>query len=298
MIRAKRQSLDRALFNSYQAAEISPVAEPQLRHRALMNPNQLKPDYDDKILSTGYENNYKPGDVFIWHRRQANMTIDSHWLIYLQDLTELAYFKGDVRKCNYYVEWLNENGEKLGRWFAIRGPVETSINAVQKEGNSIDIPNHTLHILLPKDDETIKYFKRYGKFYVTGVDEVTDKVCWRVEATDTMSMPGIIELTAKEYYANETEDSNGIVGSLLAKPGEPDGIQNLIEGVEFIRPKKSYVYSYVGEQEGKWTVKAKSPVDYTVNGKDITITWPKTYGGEITLTYGDSSRIITVESLF
>ena len=119
MIRAKRQSLDRALFNSYQAAEISPVAEPQLRHRALMNPNQLKPDYDDKILSVVYEDNYKPGDVFIWHRRQANMTIDSHWLIYLQDLTELAYFKGDVRKCNYYVRWLDENNQEHGRWIAV-----------------------------------------------------------------------------------------------------------------------------------------------------------------------------------
>ena len=69
MIRAKRQTLDRALYNSYQSAEISPVDNPKLRHRALINPNQTKPDYDDKILTTGYENNYKPGDVFIWHRR-------------------------------------------------------------------------------------------------------------------------------------------------------------------------------------------------------------------------------------
>jgi hypothetical protein len=64
MIDAKRKSLDRALFNSYQAAEISPVGAPYMRQRALMNPNILKPDYDDKILSVGYEHNYKPGDVF------------------------------------------------------------------------------------------------------------------------------------------------------------------------------------------------------------------------------------------
>jgi hypothetical protein len=42
MIRAKRQSFDRALFNSYQAAEISPVTEPEQRHRALINPNITK----------------------------------------------------------------------------------------------------------------------------------------------------------------------------------------------------------------------------------------------------------------
>lgn len=298
MIRAKRQSLDRALYNSYQAAEISPVNNPEQRHRALMNPNQTKPDYDDKILTVGYEHNYKPGDVFIWHRRQDNMTIDSHWLIYLQDTTELAYFKGDVRKCNYYVRWLNDEKQEVGRWFAIRGPVETKIDYASKEGVSFDTPNHSLSIMLSKDQETIKYFKRYAKFYVTGVDELTDKICWRVEATDTISMPGVLELTAVEYYANESEDSDGLVGSLLVTPSEPEEIQNLIEGESIIRPKKSYVYYYTGSQDAKWIVKSNTPVDYEINGKEIKITWTKTYSGLITLSYGDSSRDIVVESLF
>ena len=298
MIRAKRQSLDRALYNSYQAAEISPVNSPEQRHRALINPNQTKPDYDDKILTIGYEYDYKPGDVFIWHRRQDNVTIDSHWLIYLQDTTELAYFKGDIRKCNYYVKWLNENKEELGRWFAIRGPVETKIDYASKEGLSFDTPNHSLSIMLPKDSETVKYFQRYAKFYVTGVDELTDKICWRVEATDTMSMPGVLELTAVEYYANESEDADGLVGSLIVTPSEPDGIQNLIEGEQFIRPKKSYLYSYKGDQDAQWIVKSKTPVEYSINGKEIAIKWNKTYGGTITLIYGDTSRDIIVESLF
>ena len=63
MIEAKRKTLDRALFNSYQAAEISSVNSPYKRQRALINPNVLKPDYDDKILSVGYEYNYQPGNV-------------------------------------------------------------------------------------------------------------------------------------------------------------------------------------------------------------------------------------------
>jgi hypothetical protein len=31
---------------------------------ALINPNKNKPDYDEKILSVGFEYGYKPGDVF------------------------------------------------------------------------------------------------------------------------------------------------------------------------------------------------------------------------------------------
>ena len=41
MIEAKRKSLDRALFNSYQAAEIVPVGRED-RIRALINPNITK----------------------------------------------------------------------------------------------------------------------------------------------------------------------------------------------------------------------------------------------------------------
>ena len=65
---------------------------------------------------------------------------------------------------------------------------------------------------MPKNEHTIKYFQRYGKFYLQGHD-----TCWRVEATDEYSMPGILEITAVEYYANETEDDvdNGIVGGLI-----------------------------------------------------------------------------------
>ena len=59
MIRDKRRSLDRALWNSYQAAEVIKVdAQNQKPVRALINPNKTKQDYDDKILSTGFEHGF------------------------------------------------------------------------------------------------------------------------------------------------------------------------------------------------------------------------------------------------
>jgi hypothetical protein len=65
---------------------------------------------------------------------------------------------------------------------------------------------------MPKTEEVLKYFSRYNKFYLQG-----DDTCWRVEATDWVSTPGILEVTAVEYYANEDEDNveAGIVGGLI-----------------------------------------------------------------------------------
>jgi hypothetical protein len=78
MIRDKRRSLDSAVWSSYQAAEVVKTdAEDRKPVRALINPNKLKQDYDDKIISIGYEYNFAPGTVFEW------LGTNTHWLIYL-----------------------------------------------------------------------------------------------------------------------------------------------------------------------------------------------------------------------
>jgi hypothetical protein len=170
MIKDKRHSLDKATLYSYQGALVKkfiPSYEPvmddvreALPVRALINPNKLKMDYDDKIISIGFEHGFKSGDVFEW------CNTGTYWLIYLQDLTELAYFRGDIRKCSYEIEWIDEEGAKKKTYAALRGPVETKINYIQKHGISVDNPNYSLNILMPKNNDTLKQFKRYKKFYL------------------------------------------------------------------------------------------------------------------------------------
>ena len=94
MIRDKVKTLDRAVLYSYQAAKVRKI-DSNKTVKALINPNKLKPDYDDKIISIRYDYGFSIGDVFEWENTKT------HWIIYLQDLTELAYFKGDIRKCQY-----------------------------------------------------------------------------------------------------------------------------------------------------------------------------------------------------
>ena len=90
MIRDKRKSLDRALLYSYQGALIKKIGDFEEPIRALINPNKLKQDYDEKIVSVGFEHNFHSGDFFEW------VNTNTYWLIYLQELTELAYFKSNI----------------------------------------------------------------------------------------------------------------------------------------------------------------------------------------------------------
>lgn len=320
MIRDKRHSLDRAVLYSYQGAwvkkqyyDFTPTMEgvkeaPPVR--ALINSNKLKQDYDDKIISVGFEHDFRTGDVFEWCNTK------SYWLIYLQDLTELAYFRGDIRRCRYEIEWRDENDKQCRTYAAIRGPVETKIDYIQKHGISIDNPNFSLHLLMPKNKDTLKKFKRYSKFYLQGTVEGEDQTCWRVEAIDSFSTPGILEINAVEYYANETNDDieNGIVDAFIIKPMDPNPEVNTefqIYGETFIKPKKEYVYYIDGTLSGKWYLSDNTlPIKFeTFEDEEghnaVRIKWTATMSGQFDIWFGDASgplfdykKTIVVESLF
>ena len=299
MIKDKRRTLDHAVWNSYQAAEVQKIGqETNEIFRALINPNKLKPDYDDKVISIGYEYGFKCGDIVKWVGTGTN------WLIYLQDLTETAYFRGDMRKCSYEIAWEDENG-KHSTYAAIRGPVETKINYIQKHQISIDTPNYSLNILMPKNEGTLKYFQRYSKFYLQNSEAGSEKVCWRVEATDWISTPGILEITAVEYYANAVEDDveNGIAGGLIvSQPNLNDAeTEETIVGETFIKPKKTYEYVFNGSAYQEWQVDKKYPVTLVIDPMEpqhVSIKWNSSYCGQFELSYGTYTKTIVVESLF
>lgn len=298
MILSKRKALDEAVWNSYQSAEVvRDDAEYKKPVRCLINPNKLKQDYDDKTLSIGYEYNFKPGDTFEW------LGTNTHWLIYLQDLTELAYFRGDIRKCSYEISWIDEEGNQKTTYAAIRGPVETQINYIQKHSISVDVPNYSLNILMPKNKDTLSYFQRYAKFYLKSQDEGDKLICWRVEAIDSISMPGILEVNAEEYYINDQEDDieNKVVGALIEEPVNPNKGINEIIGDVFIFPKKTYTYYFSGSESGEWAVNSKLPVKIEKIQSDkptVQITWSAGYSGQFDLMYGNYKKTIIVQSLF
>lgn len=299
MIRDKRKTLDRVVLYSYQGAFVKKYYNEEIETldgvreqppvRALINPNKVKQDYDEKIISIGYEHNFKTGDVFEW------CNTNTYWLIYLQDMTELAYFRGEIRRCRYQIKWLDEENKPHSTYAAIRGPVETKIDFIQKHKISVDEPNHSLNILIPKNEDTLKYFKRYTKFYLQN-----DFICWRVEAIDWISTPDILEINATEYYSNEFEDEvdKGLVGSLIIdEPKENDN--DVIVGDNFIKPKRKYTY-YCNNNSSNWKLNPKLPIKYSINEEDnsITLEWKVSYTGQFDLTCDDYTKTIVVESLF
>ena len=109
-------------------------------------------------------------------------------------------------------------GEKTIVFLGESSSIKDGLNGfIQKRGISVDEPNHSLDILMTKTPEALEYFRRYAKFYLKGIGEGDPNTCWRVEAVDGISMEGVLQINAVEYYANETEDDmeNGLVNGLV-----------------------------------------------------------------------------------
>lgn len=298
-IKDKQRSLERALLYAYQGAFVKKYYPKDDKihkaeeKRVLINPNKVKQDYDEKMISAPFDYEYAAGDIVEW------VGTNTYWLIYNQELTELAYFRGCIRRCSYKITW--KDGET---YVAVQGPSENGIETGIKHDISIDSPNYSLKLLVPKSEKTVNYFKRYTKFFLSNtLDE--EKVCWRVEAVDNITTPGIIEVVAKEYYYNNDVDDveNGIIEGLVKEKENPneDLVEETIEGSTFIKPRTSNQYHYTGTAQQDWKIKGGKDLpiktklidDYTIE-----ILWDSSYSGQFTIEYNDFKKTVVVESLF
>lgn len=308
MIKDKWRTFQRTLKYSYQACTVRMVQawfqvleeekEPidpdfnvSQEFRALINPDKTKPDYDDKVISIDYSTDYGPGDVFEW------VGTDSVWIIYTQEKTEDAYYRGAIRRCKHTIKFRKSDGSWCSTWASIRGPIETQINSIQKNQQRIDEPNLSLNILMPRNEETLGFFDRYAEFIFNGR-------CWRVEAPDDISMNNIIEVNAEEYYTNKYTDDveNEMKDGLVILPIDPTPESGII-GQTFIKPRLEEIYK-VNEANGTWKILEKNvPVIICNNGnKSVKIKWDKGTHGQFTLQWskGDKilEKVIVVESLY
>lgn len=300
MIKDKYRTFLRTLKYSYQACDVQKQGETEIR-RALINPNKNSTEYDDKVLSIEYTYNFKPGDIFKW------IGTNTYWLVYLPELTEDAYFRSKIRRCRYEISWIDmdqpQNQRKISTRAYIRGPVETKIDSLQSGEVTMDTPNWSLVILMPKNEATLKHFKRYQRFSFQGL-------VWEVQVVDDISIEGVLEVVALENYKNKVlddPDEEKVTDAFYIAPVVPDeNSQNILIGETFIKPAGSYLYT-LGDginPNGEWSLKQDNyPVKIDkVDDKTIQLEWTLMKSGQFTLMYSVDGntyeKVIVVESLF
>ena len=281
-VQGKLKSMLGALKNSYQAEWVTlneDDEENKSRWRCLINPDKLKEDYDQKEISIQFESNLKEGDVFLWDRT------NTHWIVYLQEYSEEAYFRASIRRCDYQIDI---NGRNY--WIYMRGPVETTIQWNQKHQLYFNDLNYTIIMYIPKNEETSSFFERHKiiKF---------DNHNWKVNAVDRYSQKGIIEVVLGEAFDNDIEDLK-VVPEVI----NPDEATPHISGPRFVKPfDENLSYVIKNASNGKFVVNnSKVKINHaTEQSCDITILTGKSSSFDLIYRIDDNDDIvlpITIES--
>lgn len=295
MQKGKLQSLKKALLYSYQAA--TAILADGREFRCLINKDQLSNDYDNKILSIPFKDiclnkdrigtttmgeeeiGIQPGDIIEWKETAT------HWIVYLQYLEEDAYFRGDLRQCQ-----VAETLDGTQFWAYIRGPKEESVDWQNKDKIYLNNLNYTLEMYVPKTPENLERFKRFNKVKIKGNT-------YEVQATDAVSLKGIIEVYLKEDFNNSIADAASQETS-----EETNGAADLalphIEGQTVVYPyDESLIYTIVGAT-GEWHISNPAIAcirDETNDSVTVDIVTGKS--GEFVLFCGSVCLTVQVQSL-
>lgn len=292
MIENKLKSFHRALLYSYQAAWVHKEGSLEGWVRALINPDKVKFDYDEKIISVDFLHKFQPGSVFEWPKGSG-----TRWIIYKQELSELAYFRGNVRRCQLIEAVDPDTKEKVKVWAAIRGPVETTINTILKSNIAADIPNYSLEIYMPNTEQNRKLFDRYMRFTFAGK-------YWQVQVQDNISTPGIIKIAVLEDYNCKGDEL--LVEVVNPNPDqEPDEYQ--ITGETFVKPLTKQNYQAIAPKKFTWSITLPASnqkeladvLEYQVlDDGSLDVTWTAMVSGSYIVHYGMLEKTVVVESLF
>lgn len=271
----KLNSLRAALKNSYQTHMIKTFLHAAWPALINNNPAGVKADYDKKYISVEYDAQLESGDVF------EDLTDNTHWMIYLPVLTETAYLRAEIVRCRYTLTI-----DDTTYWIYFQGPTETDLRWFQKKGINVNELNLSGTIYIKLNKQTRDFFERFTHIKVDGH-------IWEVQVTDSISVPGVLELEVQEYYDNPIAELPEIVNetsSELAIIGETVVKQDTTVG--YTIPKEAV------KKNVEWQVSGNDRVRLKEIHADGRICEVRIYQGAIgtyTVSYGDMSLDVTID---
>lgn len=313
----KLRSLKKAMLYSYQAA--TAILEDGREFRCLINPDKMKTEYRDKIISIPFEDvrvgdtitftnpdtgevietstpkrptgtmkmteaiepiGMKVGDTFKWKED------GTYWLVYLRYEEERAYFRAEIRNCDAEIEI---NGKKYRGY--LRGPDgDETLWRTKHNISWVDIDYHAI-LYITNNEETKDYFYRFKKL------KINDKP-WEVQIVDAISNQGLIMVALKEDFSNELADTmekkkqeNAVQIEQTPEDPVPEWTEDIeptpqIEGPAEVYPydKKKYTIKYA--DDGCWIVNnEKKAVIAHQSKKTVTIDFITGRSGDVELIY-------------
>lgn len=293
MQKDKLRGLKRALLYSYQAETLALMDGREFR--CLINPDNLKMDYDIKILSIPFKDiclnidksgdttteglqliNLKVGDTFLWKNT------NTYWLVCMQYLEESAYFRAEIRKCTDEVD-LNGKTYKV----YIKGPKETTIPWNQKAGIVWNDINYKIEMYISNDEYVSDYFTRFKTLKINGNT-------YEIQTVNKYNNNADIAIVVLKEHFN-----NSILEEALKNEVEvEDTLVYEIEGPKKVQPYDIATYVLnANASEYKWAISNNKARIIETKGNTAKVEIITGRSGNFEITCNDYLLPVTIVSL-
>lgn len=201
-------------------------------------------------------------------------------MVYLPILTETAYLQSEIIRCRYTLAIGDET-----YWIYFQGPTETDLRWFIKRGINVNELNLSGTIFIKNTTTTRDFFERFTHIKVDGH-------IWEIQVTDSISVPGILELEVQEYYDNPIAELPEIVHGQN---------EDVIVGEDIVE-QDSIVGYYIPREymksKYKWTIEGNDRVrivEVMNNGNMCKVRVHAGAVGGYTVKYGDYSLEATID---
>ncbi len=116
-------------------------------------------DYTTKTIYSVPGEELPHGGVIEWE--------NSMWLITDVDAHHTVYSEGTIRRCNYYLKWIDDDGNVVGRWSVVEDGTKYLIG--EKSSDMMAIGDARIAVTIGKDKDTNK-LGRGKRFLIDDMD--------------------------------------------------------------------------------------------------------------------------------
>lgn len=271
MIENKNKVLEDSVNSSYFGFNVTkPMESSQTYFKALIMETAAE---DEKIVSTFFKYNVQVGTIIYW--KYTN----TYWIVYEQNLSEIAHFEGKMLKCkNYQITTEQGDFSTYARITAISEDEEQMFNKTL-----IVSDNSYLKIIIPYSDKAKEVLK------LDTVLKILDKN-WKIKTVNYIDVDGLMTIVAEQTAIG--------TANVTVEEG-PKVDDTYIEGPTYILPLEKVTYTVAENLVGEWSVSDNVNIKKIINSDNsLTLMWNNARKrSNFVISYGDYSKEIAVQSL-
>ena len=154
---------------------------------------------------------------------------NSKWLVTEVDAHHALYTEGRMRRCNYYLKWIDNNGNVIGRWCVVEDGTKYLIG--EKSSDIMSIGDARIAVTIGKDSDTNKLHRGH-RFLIDDMDSC-EVLAYEITKPNKLfnvyNGKGVFRFIMNEVNLTDNDNVDARIADYYSWKPEPDTYESDIK---------------------------------------------------------------------